>query len=166
MPARMVCCTVSGAGDLGRLGMGEPLRPISDVEFIVGGAPGDLDHPEGVTWGPDGFAYAGGEAGQIYRIDVEARTYEQIASLEGFVAGLCCDQDANIYACDIGAHKVMRIEAGGGAVSVLSTGTAEVPMVVPNYPCFHPSGDLYVSDSQTAGSSPAASSESGRRARR
>ena len=24
-------------------------------------------------------------------------------------------------------------------------------MVVPNYPCFHPSGDLYVSDSQTAG---------------
>ena len=117
----------------------------------MGGVPGDLDHPEGVTWGPDGFAYAGGEAGQIYRIDVEARTYEQIASLEGFVAGLCCDRDANIYACDIGAHKVMRVEAGGGEVSVLSTGTAEVPMVVPNYPCFHPSGDLYVSDSQTAG---------------
>ena len=131
--------------------MAQPLRPISDVEFIVGGAPGELDHPEGVTWGPDGYAYAGGEAGQIYRIDVEARTYEQIATLAGFVAGLCCDRDANIYACDIGAHKVMRIEAGGGGVSELSSGTAEVPMVVPNYPCFHPSGDLYVSDSQTAG---------------
>ena len=113
----MDCCTVSGARDLQRLAMAVPLRPISDVEFIVGGVPGDLDHPEGVTWGPDGYAYAGGEAGQIYRIDVEARTYEQIATLEGFVAGLCCDRDANIYACDIGAHKVMRVEAGGGAVS-------------------------------------------------
>ena len=89
--------------------MAQPLRPISDVEFIVGGAPGELDHPEGVTWGPDGYAYAGGEAGQIYRIDVEARTYEQIATLAGFVAGLCCDRDANIYACDIGAHRVMRV---------------------------------------------------------
>ncbi len=131
--------------------MAQPLRRISDVEFIVGGAPGDLDHPEGVTWGPDEFAYAGGEAGQIYRIDVEARTYEQIATLTGFVAGLCCDREANIYACDISAHRVMRVEAGGGAVSEVSAGTAETPMVVPNFPCFHPSGDLYVSDSQTAG---------------
>ena len=27
-----------------------------------------LDHPEGVTAGPDGTLYAGGEAGQIYRV--------------------------------------------------------------------------------------------------
>ena len=27
-----------------------------------------LDHPEGVTVGPDGLLYAGGEAGQVYRI--------------------------------------------------------------------------------------------------
>jgi hypothetical protein len=24
-----------------------------------------LDHPEGITWGPDGRMYAGGEAGQV-----------------------------------------------------------------------------------------------------
>ena len=26
-----------------------------------------FDHPEAVAWGPDGNAYAGGEAGQLYR---------------------------------------------------------------------------------------------------
>ena len=30
-----------------------------------------LDHPEGIAWGLDGYAYVGGEAGQVYRIDVE-----------------------------------------------------------------------------------------------
>ncbi len=128
-----------------------PLRPLSDVAFVVGGDVGALDHPEGITWGPDGYAYAGGEAGQIYRIDVEAGAFEQIATLDGFVAGLCCDRDANIYACNIGARRLVRVSAGGGDVAELSAGTAETPMAVPNYPCFHPSGDLYVSDSQTGG---------------
>ena len=38
-----------------------------DVSTLVSG----LDHAEGVAWGLDGFAYAGGEAGQVYRVDVE-----------------------------------------------------------------------------------------------
>ena len=124
-----------------------PLRPLDDVELIVGGDPGSLDHPEGVTWGPDGFAYAGGEAGQIYQIDVVAKSYEQIATLDGFVAGLCCDRDANIYACCIGSHRLMRVNQDGSSLEI-SAGTKDRPMSVPNYPCFHPSGDLYVSDSQ------------------
>ena len=38
-----------------------------------------LDHPEGIAWGLDGHAYAGGEAGQVYRIDVERREVVQFA---------------------------------------------------------------------------------------
>jgi gluconolactonase len=41
-----------------------PLVPLSEFDLLADG----LDHPEGVTWGPDGFVYAGGEAGQIYRV--------------------------------------------------------------------------------------------------
>ena len=128
------------------------LRPLSDVQFIVGGPPGTLDRPEGVTWGPDGFAYAGGEAGQIYRIDVESKSFEEIAKLTGFVAGLCCDRESNIYACNITEQRLYRVTADGD-VSEVSAGTDRVSMKVPNYPCFHPSGDLYVSDSETGGES-------------
>jgi len=66
-----------------------------------------------------------GEAGQVYLSDVEERTYEQIASLKGFVAGLCCDRDAEIYACDIGAHKVVRVEAGSASVFLNQGGEQE-----------------------------------------
>ena len=40
----------------------------------------------------------------------------------------------------------MRAGADGTVVEV-TRGTADRPMETPNYPCFHPSGDLYVSDS-------------------
>src|SRR4029453_16282430 len=32
---------------------------------------GGLDHPEGIAWDPSGALFAGGEAGQIYRIDLD-----------------------------------------------------------------------------------------------
>ena len=40
-----------------------------DISVFLDG----LDHPEGVAWGPDGFIYAGGEIGQIYRINIETK---------------------------------------------------------------------------------------------
>jgi hypothetical protein len=35
-----------------------------------------LVHPEGVAWGPAGYVYAGGEAGQAYRADLDERGKE------------------------------------------------------------------------------------------
>ncbi len=104
-----------------------------------------LDHPECVATGPDGTLYAGGEAGQIYRVSLNGE-WEQIASTGGFILGLCLDADGAIYACDL-AHKSVQRIAPDGTVSTYASGSRERPMSVPNYPVFDAVGNLYVSDS-------------------
>lgn len=104
-----------------------------------------LDHPEGVTAGPDGTIYAGGEAGQIYRVDLNGE-WEQVSSTGGFVLGLCLDGEGAIYACDLALHSVQRI-APDGTISTYSSGAPDRKMAVPNYPVFDAAGNLYVSDS-------------------
>ena len=106
----------------------------------------NLDHPEGIAWGPDGYAYAGGEAGQLYRIDVENRQVTQFADTGGFILGLACDSKNNIYACDSVNHCIQKITPDGD-VSQYSTGTIQEPLRCPNYPAFDAKGNLYVCDS-------------------
>ena len=55
----------------------DTLLPITHFAPFADG----LDHPEGVTVGPDGTVYAGGEAGQIYRVALDG-TWQQIALFE------------------------------------------------------------------------------------
>jgi gluconolactonase len=106
-----------------------------------------LDHPEGVAFGPDAMAYAGGEAGQVYRINVEQRTLEEIASTgSGLNAGLALDKGGNIYVCNVGGQVVNKITPAG-AVSVYSAGNRERQLITPNYPAFDSDGYLYVTDS-------------------
>ena len=105
-----------------------------------------LDHAEGIAWGLDGYAYAGGEAGQLYRIDIGKQEVVQFADTGGFVLGMAIDAHNNIYACDAGNKAVMKITQGG-TVSVYSSGTEDEPFRVPNYPAFDADGNLYVCDS-------------------
>src|SRR4051794_24582783 len=72
-----------------------PLLTLADVSVLAEG----LDHPECVAWGQDGYVYAGGEAGQIYRIGLDGQLTE-FASTGGFTLGICLDGDGNIYTCD------------------------------------------------------------------
>lgn len=123
---------------------GLPSDPLRDLSEFVSLADG-LDHPEGVAVGPDGTIYAGGEAGQIYRIDASG-TFEQIASVDGFVLGLAVDANNNIYACENTSHTVKRITPDG-SVSIYSSGTPDRHFVTPNYPAFDATGNLYVTDS-------------------
>ncbi len=118
------------------------LNNDTQVSIFVEG----LDHPEGIAWGMDGYAYAGGEAGQVYRIDIENQEAVQFADTGGFVLGMALDSDHNIYACDAGNSAVMKITKGG-AVSVYSSGAEDEPFRVPNYPAFDAEGNLYVCDS-------------------
>ncbi|MCH8309841.1 MAG: SMP-30/gluconolactonase/LRE family protein [Chloroflexi bacterium] len=114
-----------------------------DVSALVDG----LDHPEGVAWGLNGFAYAGGEAGQVYRVDVEKGERSQFAQVPGgFILGMALDAENNVYACDTGSHSVVRITQGG-MVSTYSTGAPDTPFHFPNYPAFDSQGNLYVAAS-------------------
>ncbi len=117
------------------------LMRIDDFAPFVEG----LDHPEGVTADPDGIVYAGGEAGQIYRVSLDGSA-EQIATTDGFILGLCLDGDGAIYACDLAPGAVKRIGPDGG-VPTYSSGSPARSMTVPNYPVFDAAGNLYVSDS-------------------
>jgi gluconolactonase len=120
-----------------------PLINMKDAEFLVEG----LDHPEGVTFGPDGMAYAGGEAGQLYRIDVAQRTVTHFASTgSGLNAGLALDAAANVYVCNVGSHVVNKVTPTG-AVSIYSAGSPDRELITPNYPAFAPDGVLYFTDS-------------------
>ena len=117
----------------------------TQVSYAVGGFGEGLDHPECIAWGMDGYAYAGGEAGQIYRIDIERREFTEIANTgAGFVGGLAQDGSGNVYACIGGA--VARITPGG-IVSNYTKGSPREPIRTPNYPAFDSSGNLYISDS-------------------
>ena len=51
-----------------------------------------LDHPEGVAYDPAAdVVWCGGEAGQLYRVDVAAGTAEQAGEAFGFVLGVAVD---------------------------------------------------------------------------
>jgi len=121
--------------------MREPLIPIDSFSMFCEG----LDHPECVTRGPDGVTYAGGEAGQIYRISLDGKK-EQIATTGGFLLGICMDAGRNVYACDAGRNEVMRVTPAGTS-STYSKGSVQRAMVNPNFPVFDRVGNLYVTAS-------------------
>jgi sugar lactone lactonase YvrE len=103
-----------------------------------------LDHPEGVAWGLDGSVYAGGEAGQLYRVDADS--FAEFGSTDGFLYGVTLDADSNVFGCDFGRAEVVRVTPGG-EVSSYSKGTRDRPMRVPNFAAFDDAGNLYVTDS-------------------
>lgn len=104
-----------------------------------------LDHPECVALGPEGTLYAGGELGQLYRID-EDGSVTLVATTGGFTLGICIDGDNRAYTCDALLRSVMRISPDG-TVETYSTGSAELEFIAPNYAVFDDNGRLYVSDS-------------------
>jgi gluconolactonase len=104
-----------------------------------------LDHPEGAAVGPDGTVYAGGEAGQIYRVAPDG-TPEAYADTGGFLYGVTVDGSGNVYGCDMGRAEVVRVDPAG-TVTTYSRGTDERPLRVPNFSVFDDAGNLYVTDS-------------------
>ena len=105
-----------------------------------------LDHPEGVAVGPDGTVYAGGEAGQVYRVSADGRV-EEVANTGGFLLGLAVDADGFVYVCDTGRREVSRVDPRTGDVACYSAGAPNAPFRNPNWPVFDDAGNLYVTDS-------------------
>jgi gluconolactonase len=115
---------------------------IHQVEIIRSG----LDHPECINFGRDGALYAGGFAGQVYRMSPPKFELKQLADTKGFVGGVAADGNDNVYACNATRHSVLRLTSGG-VESVFCERAPDGPLIMPNYGSFDKAGNYYVSDS-------------------
>ena len=123
--------------------MDETLMRLDEFSFLCEG----MDHPEAVAWGPDGFVYAGGESGQLYRIDLNTGKFQEFANTGAghVLGGICIDAEANVYVCDPTRGVVKATP--DGQVTTYSDGSPDEKMIMPNYPTFDARGNMYVSDS-------------------
>jgi gluconolactonase len=120
-----------------------PKLSIESFEIVASG----LDHPECCAFDRDGHLWAGGEAGQIYRIDPTGET-ETVANLGGFCAGLAFSpDDRELLVCVAGVGLVSVTKKGEHRVFATHAGNHEI--VAANYPLFDRRGRLYVTDSGT-----------------
>jgi sugar lactone lactonase YvrE len=118
--------------------MTSPIPSHFDRRVLASG----LDHVEGVCWDPQRHClWAGGEAGQIYRVELDGTTTVTVTIHGGALLGLALDARGVLYVCDPGNHRVWRINDEG---TYESFGDA---IDYPNYAAFSPDGRLYVSDS-------------------
>ena len=107
-----------------------------------------LDHSEGVVVAPNGIVWAGGEAGQIYRIDPKHGQPEEVAHTGGFALGLAFAPDGSWMAiCDSKKHAVLRMDMKTLRVDTLAQKVGDWQFKVPNYPVFASNGTLYISES-------------------
>ena len=98
-----------------------------------------LDHPEGVAYDPvEDVLWAGGEAGQLYR--VQGESFEEVARAPGFVLGLAVDGRGRLAVCASSDGSLCAYDGEGVHRLVPDLG-------FPNWPAFAPDGTLYVSDS-------------------
>jgi gluconolactonase len=93
--------------------------------------------------------YAGGEAGQIYRVDPAGTGHEQIADTGGCALGICLDAGSSIYVCDSHHRAVMRVDPTSGAVERWCESAGGRALVMPNWGAFDVDGSLWLSDSGT-----------------
>lgn len=119
------------------------LKSINDIEIFADG----LDHPECVAVHPDGSVWAGGEAGQIYKISADGKSIQEITNTGGFNLGVAFSPDASWLAvCDLKNKCLWKYEIQSGSLTVFSDGS-ERKFLTPNYAVFDSSGNIYVSDS-------------------
>jgi gluconolactonase len=118
---------------------------ISQVGIFVDG----LDHPEGLAFASDGYLWAGGEIGQVYRISPDGADVRVIANTGGFSLGMAFDRQGNLYICNHKLPAVVKVTPDGG-VSIFADEVGGRKIRVPNFPVFDPDGNLYVSDSGDA----------------
>src|SRR5438105_401327 len=82
-----------------------PELPISAFEVFATG----VDHPECVAFARNGELWAGGEAGQIYRLTPQGSA-QLVTTLGGFCAGLAFSPADELFVCNA-QHGIVRIKA-------------------------------------------------------
>jgi len=111
------------------LNMNEPLLPKEAFTTFCDG----LDHPEGLAFDCEDHLWAGGELGQIYRIDPQGHVSE-ITRLGGFCLGLTFSANQELWVCNSGLHAMMRLDRSGSVLATIKevNGTE---LITPTLPC-------------------------------
>ena len=119
----------------------KPEVPIERFEVFASG----LDHPEGLAFDRQGWLWAGGEAGQVYRISPEG-SQEIVTEMGGFCGGIAwTPDDAELFVCNP-RHGIVRVNRRG-EWSVFAAAAGTRRLVCPNYGLFDRGGNYYVTDS-------------------
>jgi len=118
-----------------------PLLRKEDFTVFADG----LDHPEGLAFDDEQALWAGGELGQIYRIDPSGRSQE-VVRLGGFCLGLTFSARQELWVCNSGLHALMKIDRGGQVLQTVSR-AGDQPLIQPNFSVFDHDNNLYFSDS-------------------
>jgi len=118
-----------------------PLIPLNRFGVFAEG----LDHPEGLAFDADGTLWAGGELGQIYRIDRRGKVRE-IARLGGFCLGLTFSRKQDLFVCNFKPGALIHVNRKGRVLhSIERVGSRKLK--TPNFSVFDSEGNLYFSDS-------------------
>ena len=117
-----------------------PEIPIDAFEIFATG----LDHPECLAFDRYGDLWAGGEAGQIYRITPD-RKVTTVTSLGSFCAGLAFSPKDELLVCNP-AQGIVRVQPSG-EFSVFASHVGPQKIICANYGLFDSAGNYYVTDS-------------------
>jgi gluconolactonase len=104
----------------------------------------NIDHSECIAFDRSGMLWAGGEAGQIYRIAKDGKA-ELVTNMGGFCGGLAFSPADELYVCNP-AHGIVRVRPGG-EYEVFASHAGPHKLVCPNYGVFDIAGNYYVTDS-------------------
>ena len=119
-------------------------KPVIEVSIFADG----LDHPECVAVHPDGSVWAGGEAGQVYKISADGNYIQEITNTGGFNLGIAFSPQADWLAiCDNKNKCVWKYDLITGMLKRLFSEVGGNSIKIPNFPVFDRQGNLYVSDS-------------------
>ncbi len=120
------------------------MRPKIPLELFEVFADG-LDHPEGLAFDADGALWAGGEAGQIYRI-TRAGRIQLVASLGGFNLGLTFSRRQELFVCNFRKGALIQLDRKGRVLRSWER-VGRYRLRTPNFSVFDREGNLYFSDS-------------------
>lgn len=120
------------------------MRPLIPLRAFSTFAEG-LDHPEGLAFDADGALWAGGELGQIYRMDRRGRMRE-ITRLGGFNLGLTFSRKQELYVCNFKLPALVRVSRSGRVLESWER-IGGRKLQTPNFSVFDSEGNLYFSDS-------------------
>jgi gluconolactonase len=118
----------------------QPLIPIEQFQIFATG----LDHPECCAFDREGYLWAGGEAGQVYRIDPSGKV-ETICSLGSFNAGVAFSPDDELFVCNP-AQGVVRVKRDG-THQVFASHAGSHKIACANFALFDARGNLWLTDS-------------------